>query len=197
MLESVRGVGRLSSAATLRVVDAGIGHAHPPRGGSAGGVAPMNRDSGGEIGRRTFAGARRRPPRPVHGGPLAAIPLEHRDPGALRPPRRDGKEAKVARRLHAEAAHPPEQPHATSSARTAVPRPCSPSEEDEQLRRQARDLRHRGGALPLFAARATSAGVGLRGTSSPPPRRRGPGCAAAPPSRPAPAASPPCREAAS
>jgi len=57
LLESVRGVGRLS-AATLRVVVPELGTLTRQEVAALVGVAPMNRDSGGKIGRRYIRGGR-------------------------------------------------------------------------------------------------------------------------------------------
>jgi transposase len=57
VLESVRGVGRLS-AATLRVVVPELGTLTRQEVAALVGVAPMNRDSGGKIGRRYIRGGR-------------------------------------------------------------------------------------------------------------------------------------------
>lgn len=57
VLESVRGVGRVS-AATLRVVLPELGLLTRQQVAALAGVAPMNRDSGGKIGRRYIRGGR-------------------------------------------------------------------------------------------------------------------------------------------
>lgn len=57
LLESVRGVGRVS-AATLRVVVPELGTLTRQQVAALVGVAPMNRDSGGQSGRRYIRGGR-------------------------------------------------------------------------------------------------------------------------------------------